>query len=241
MAFNTHADYSPLALAYVEETRVGNWFLNTDVWAVHVVRRALYDLLPLIPDRRPFYPVVLDAGCGWGRSFRFLNRLFCPQHLIGIDINTDLIGAAAARAAQEGVAVDLRQGDASRLDLPDESVDLIFCHQTFHHLVDQEGAIAEFHRVLKPSGLLLFAESTQVYIESWIIRLLFRHPMEVQKTASGYLGLIRGAGFFVREEAISCPYLWWSQPDLGIREKLFGATPRSFDEETLLNLVAVRR
>ena len=226
MAFNTRADYSPMAaLAYVEETRVGNWFLNTDVWAVHVVRRALYDLLPLIPDRRSFYPVVLDAGCGWGRSFRFLNRLFCPQHLIGIDINPDLIAAAAARAAQEGVTVDLRQGDVSRLDLSDESVDLIFCHQTFHHLIDQEAAIAEFRRVLKPSGLLLFAESTRVYIESWIIRLLFRHPMEVQKTASGYLALIRDAGFIVGEEAISCPYLWWSQADLGI-ERSCSVLPR---------------
>src|ERR1700742_1811021 len=58
---------------HVEETRLGIWFLGTDVWAVHVVRRALRDLLRLMPDRRTHhFPVVFDAGCGWGRALCFL-------------------------------------------------------------------------------------------------------------------------------------------------------------------------
>ena len=85
---------------------------------------------------------------------------------------------------------------------------MVFCHQTFHHIVDQHKAIREFHRVLKPSGILLFAESTRKYIHSWLIRTLFRHPMDVQKSASEYLELIRKAGFEVPEKAISLPYLW---------------------------------
>jgi ubiquinone/menaquinone biosynthesis C-methylase UbiE len=227
---------------HVDETRLGIWFLGTDVWAVQVVRRALRDLLRLMPDRRTHrFPVVLDAGCGWGHGLRFLKQYFRPDQLIAIDIDAALVARAKQRAAAEGLSVDLRVGDVSRLDLADESVDLVFCHQTFHHLVAQERALAEFRRVLRPGGLLLFAESTRVYIESWIIRLLFRHPMEVQKSAPEYLALIRGAGFEVSDNALSCPYLWWSQPDLGIKERLRGPKPRSFDEETLLNLVARRR
>ncbi|HEX3972868.1 MAG TPA: class I SAM-dependent methyltransferase [Stellaceae bacterium] len=227
---------------HVEETRLGIWFLGTDVWAVHVVRRALRDLLRLMPDRRTHrFPVVLDAGCGWGRALRFLKHYFHPDQLIGIDIDTALVARAKQRAAAEGLVAELRVGDVVHLDIADESIDLIFCHQTFHHLVDQERALAEFRRVLRPGGLLLFAESTRVYIESWIIRLLFRHPMEVQKSASEYLALIRSAGFEVPDTAVSCPYLWWSQPDLGIKERLRGPQPHSFDEETLLNLVARRR
>jgi ubiquinone/menaquinone biosynthesis C-methylase UbiE len=185
--------------------------------------------------------VVLDAGCGWGRALRFLKHYFHPDQLIGIDIDTALVARAKQRAAAEGLVAELRVGDIVHLDIADESIDLIFCHQTFHHLVDQERALAEFRRVLRPGGLLLFAESTRVYIESWIIRLLFRHPMEVQKSASEYLALIRSAGFEVPDTAVSCPYLWWSQPDLGIKERLRGPQPHSFDEETLLNLVARRR
>ena len=165
---------------HVEETRIGIWFLGTDVWAVHVVRRALRDLLRLMPDRRSHrFPVVLDAGCGWGRALRLLKQYFRTDQLIGIDIETALVKRAQQRAAAEGLAVDLRVGDVSRLDLADESVDLIFCHQTFHHLVDQERALAEFHRVLRPGGLLLFAE-----IDPGLYRIL-AHPAAVPSSDGG--------------------------------------------------------
>ena len=125
--------------------------------------------------------------------------------------------------------------------IPDRSVDMVFCHQTFHHLIDQNTALAEFHRVLKPGGLLLLAESTRKYIHSWIIRLLFRHPMDVQRNAEEYLSMIRGAGFSLAPGAISYPYLWWSRGDFGITERLFGVKSPTVREETLVNLVAIRR
>src|SRR6202012_6207809 len=117
--------------------------------------------------------------------------------------------AAKVRTAS-GAAAEVVAADSSALPLPDASVDLVFCHQTFHHLVDQDAALAEFFRVLKPGGTLLFAESTRKYIHSWIIRLLFRHPMEVQKTAEEYLAMVRGAGFEGAPAASSYPSLWWS-------------------------------
>ena len=38
-------------------------------------------------------------------------------------------------------------------------------------------AVRGFHRVLKPGGMLLLTESCRRYILSWLIRILFRHPM----------------------------------------------------------------
>ena len=227
--------------SHVPESRFGIWFLGTETWAVHVLERAVNDLGCLIRDRQPSYPVIVDVGCGSGRSFKLLRDRFAPQRLIGIDIDPAMLAVAAAEAARHGVAVDFKQGTSSRLPLPNQSVDMVFCHQTFHHLIDQESAIGEFHRVLKPGGLLLFAESTKAYIDSWMIRLLFRHPMEVQKTAPEYLALIRAAGFDVDPRSISYPYLWWSRADLGIMERWFGVMPPAIRDETLINLVAVRR
>jgi ubiquinone/menaquinone biosynthesis C-methylase UbiE len=128
----------------------------------------------------------------------------------------------------------------SNIQLEDNSIDLLFCHQTFHHLIDQERAIREFYRLLKPGGILLFAESTRRYIHSWIIRLLFRHPMDVQKTAPEYLQLVRDAGFNVPDTAISYPFLWWSREDLGMMETILRIAPPKDREETLINLIATK-
>jgi ubiquinone/menaquinone biosynthesis C-methylase UbiE len=158
---------------------------------------------------------------------------------VGLDPDSSLQAHLAQAATQCRSTVEFELANASDTRLPGCAFDLVFCHQTFHHIVDQERAILEFHRVLKPGGVLLFAESTRRYIHSWIIRLLFRHPMHVQKTAEQYIALIRGAGFELPPERISFPYLWWSRPDLGILEKL-GYPPSPDREETLVNAVAVR-
>jgi SAM-dependent methyltransferase len=225
---------------YVPETRFGMWFLKSDIWEQHVLNRALKDLDRLILDRRECYPVIVDVGCGWGMAFRLLSERFKPQRMIGIDIEPGMIAAAAANVAGQGLQVEFHRSSGARLPLQDESVDMVFCHQTFHHLIDQHTALREFHRVLRPNGLLLFAESTRKYINSWIIRMLFRHPMEVQRSAAGYIGMILDAGFTVDSGSLSFPYLWWSRADLGLLERVFGVQPAPGHEETLVNLVAVR-
>jgi ubiquinone/menaquinone biosynthesis C-methylase UbiE len=230
----------PAAAPHVEETRFGKWFLRTETWRVHVLERAITDLVRLIPERKPSYEVVVDVGCGSGYSLPKLAQRFGPRELIGVDIDPEMLAAARAEAGKAGVEARLVEASSSRMPLPDGHADLLFCHQTFHHLVEQEAALAEFLRVLKPGGILLFAESTRRYIHSWIIRALFRHPMEVQRTAPEYLQMLRAAGFVVPESAVSYPYLWWSREDLGIMERWFGVQPPADREETLLNLVAVK-
>ncbi|MFC5475086.1 class I SAM-dependent methyltransferase [Paraherbaspirillum soli] len=225
---------------HVPETAFGIWFLQTKVWTWHVLERAIKDVERLIPARRESYPVVVDVGCGWGRSLPKLQRRFAPQRLIGLDVDPNMLEKSAAEAAAAGIQVELIHGSSSSLPFEDNSVDLLFCHQTFHHLIEQEQAIQEFFRVLKPGGILLFAESTRRYIHSWIIRLLFRHPMDVQKTAPEYLALIRNTGFEVADEAISYPYLWWSREDLGLVETCLRIKPPRDREETLINLVATK-
>ncbi|HJT09067.1 MAG TPA: class I SAM-dependent methyltransferase [Stellaceae bacterium] len=238
--FVTTADSDEPPSAHVPETRFGTWFLGTETWVIYVLQCAVADLERLIPNRQPSYPVIVDAGCGWGRSFKLLNERFAPQRLIGVDIDPAMIEAAAAETARHGLAVEFRQGSSARLPLASCSADMVFCHQTFHHLVEQESAMSEFYRVLKPGGVMLFAESTKTYIESWMIRLLFRHPMHVQRSAAEYLAMIRAAGFAIDPRSISYPYLWWSRSDLGLKQRLLGIAPPADRDETLINVVAVR-
>lgn len=226
---------------YVHETRFGFWFLGTYTWTHRVVAVALDDLKGLIHKPRASYPVILDAGCGQGKAFKALAERFHPERIVGVDVDEAGLDAADREANTHGIRVELLDRDCADTGLPDASVDMVFCHQTLHHLARQEETLAEFHRVLKPGGLLLVAESTREYIGSWVIRLLFRHPMHVQKSAEGYLQLIRSAGFEFDGKNVSYPYLWWSRAaDFGLLERwhIKAPPPPGKRKETLVNVVA---
>ncbi|MBF6036066.1 class I SAM-dependent methyltransferase [Pseudomonas sp. P155] len=230
-----------LSDSYVEETRFGFWFLRSHTWQHHVLRVAINDLRGLFSEALPQNPVLLDAGCGQGKSFGHLRQTFAPQRLIGVDADPHSLELSGEEAARLDLEVELIGSDCATLNVADASVDLLFCHQTFHHLVEQEKALAEFYRVLKPGGYLLFAESTEAYIDTWVIRWLFRHPMHVQKSAAQYLQMIRGQGFEFGEGNVSYPYLWWSRSkDFGLLERFGLRKPKPFGEreETLVNVVA---
>ena len=228
-----------LAQAHVPESNFGKWFLRSHTWTNYVLEVAMDDLSKLLNNDKAAYDVIADVGCGYGRSLKKINERFNPKKLIAIDIDPEMIAATKKEVAIEQLSnVDYVCCSSSMIELEDNSVDMLLCHQTFHHLIYQEQAISEFLRILKPGGVLLFAESTKRYIHSFIIKLLFRHPMKVQKTADEYLKLVRDAGFYVADDKISYPFLWWSREDLAIKENLFGISPPTEREETLINLIA---
>lgn len=231
----------PVSPTYVEETRFGFWFLQSHVWQHHVLRVAINDLLRLVGEPLPQAEVLLDAGCGQGRSFRLLQQAFAPARMLGLDADPHSLDCSRREAEQLDLEVELVASDCAAIDLPDNSVDLLFCHQTLHHLVEQEKALAEFWRVLKPGGRLLLAESTKYYIDTWVIRWLFRHPMHVQRSAQQYLDMLAAQGFEFTDDDVSYPYLWWSRSrDFGLLERwgLMRPKPVGQRDETLLNVVA---
>lgn len=224
---------------YVEETRFGAWFLGTDMWLHFVIKVAVLDLTRLMGARKRAYPVVVDVGCGRGQALRLLKMFFRASRLVGVDMDAHGLDVARRRVARHRLEVELLENACTKIDLPDASVDLVFCHQTLHHLVHQEKALDELYRILKPGGVLLLSESTREYIHSWVIKLLFAHPMDVQKTSDEYLALLRRHGFEFDDDNVSYPYLWWSRWDFGILEAL-GIPPRKQGErvETLVNVAA---
>jgi SAM-dependent methyltransferase len=226
------------SLAFVPETRFGVWFLTTAVWRIHVLGVALDSLQALAPEL-PRGGTILDIGTGLGHSLGALAERFQPERIHALDPDPAFPAKAATSLAACPVPVTVHRSHAEAMDLPDASVDLVFCHQSLHHIVGQEQALGEMFRVLKPGGHLLLAESTRRYIRSWIIRPLFRHPMQVQRTAPQYLDLLRAAGFQVQPDRVQTPYLWWSRPDLGFLEWIGRPVP-AVREETLLNVVACK-
>ncbi len=139
----------PSTVPFVPETAFGIWFLRTHTWEHHVLRVAINDLKRLIDTPLPAAPVIVDVGCGQGISFRLLADAFKPRRIVGIDYHEPSLALAAnaAQACRDKVAdIELLHGDCAELPLPDASADIVFCHQTFHHLVEQDRALAEFRR-----------------------------------------------------------------------------------------------
>ncbi len=230
---------APEKLRWVKETRFGRWFLGTHVWSRYVVEVALRDFFNLLPAeaRRPRR--ILDAGSGPGVSLPILDRHFSPELIIGMDINPQEVLRSSAQAKNCRARVEVRRGDATAIDLPDGSVDLVLCHQLLHHVVRQEDVLRELYRVLVPGGTLLVAESCRDFIHSAPVRLLFRHPNEVQRTAAEYQQLVRQAGFIFGPEHVRTSTPFWSLTDWGFRYKLGWPRP-AHAEPTEVTLVAFK-
>jgi len=144
-------------LDWVHESAFGKWFLNTRTWVNRVLQIALNDLVNHMDDPNKPFPVILDVGVGFGKSLRGLDHQFHPEKIIGLDVDSAIIEEAREHARQCNAKVEFLISNAARIKLPDSSVDMVFCHQTFHHIVDQESAIKEFYRVLKPGGTVIIA------------------------------------------------------------------------------------
>lgn len=224
---------------FVPETKFGQWFLGTNTWARYVVTDAMRELVQLMPrDARPARR-ILDAGSGPGVSLGLLEEIFQPEEIIAIEADPHEVGRSRAAAKRCRCQIEVRYGDAARTRLESGSVDLVLCHQTLHHVIDQEGTLAEFHRVLAPGGVLLLAESCREFIMSSSVQWLFRHPNHVQKSAAEYQALVRAGGFVFGPENVRVSIPYWSRPDWGLLRRL-GWRSRNPEEPTQVTLAALR-
>ena len=206
---------------WVSETAFGKWFLGTDTWLRYVLAHAVADLDALAGSTLPRPPHrLMDAGCGQGAAFALLQSHFAPREVLGVDVDATLLERAGAAAAAAGTPVRLLHASAAQLPLPDAHVDVVFCHQLIHHVARQADVLRELHRVLIPGGVLLLSESCKVFIDSWPVRWFFRHPPGVQRTAEGYMDLVRDAGFTFDLAQVHAHAPWWSLPDLGLGRRL---------------------
>ena len=98
---------------------------------------------------------VLDVACGTGNTSIPLAR--GGALVTGVDIATNLLEQARARAAAEGLEIIFEEGDAEQLPYPDGSFDAVVTMFGAMFAPRHELVAAEFARVLKPGGLLAMA------------------------------------------------------------------------------------
>jgi SAM-dependent methyltransferase len=101
---------------------------------------------------------MLELGPGPGAATRWLRHRV--KRLVALELDPD----AAERLANElaGTNVTVRVGDSTRVPFPDASFDSVGCFTMLHHLPtahEQLRTLCEAHRVLRPGGVLVGADS----------------------------------------------------------------------------------
>ncbi len=99
--------------------------------------------------------LVTDIGCGPGAYHSRLSANGCT--VIAVDGSFGMVQEARAQATQQMLTVDPLQANAEHLPLADASVDRLMANHMLYHVPNQEAALAEMRRVLKPGGVVMLA------------------------------------------------------------------------------------
>ena len=103
---------------------------------------------------------VLEIGPGTGYYTLDLARWIGPEGVVEIfDLQQEFLDHTMRRATEHGVAnVAPTQGDATALPYADGSMDGVVLTAVLGEIPDQDAALAEIARVLKPGGRLVVGE-----------------------------------------------------------------------------------
>jgi malonyl-CoA O-methyltransferase len=100
--------------------------------------------------------VIVDAGCGTGHASRALKRLYPRARVIALDIAPGMLRAAGQQRGRLR-RFDRVCADALRMPFGNASFDLIYSNLLLQWCNDPDAVFAEFGRVLRPGGLLVFS------------------------------------------------------------------------------------
>lgn len=106
-------------------------------------------LMPWLPKKTDL--TVLDLGSGTGFFTDLLAGNY--QRVIGLDISKDMLHFAKSKRDDDILWIE---GDAHKIPLANESVDLIYSNLVIQWFNPLDVAINEMLRILKPGGLIIF-------------------------------------------------------------------------------------
>jgi ubiquinone/menaquinone biosynthesis C-methylase UbiE len=103
---------------------------------------------------------VVDVGSGAGfDSFIAAGQVGVSGEVIGIDMTPEMLTKSRRNAEELGAThVSFREGLAEALPVEDGWTDVVISNGVINLCADKQAALAEIHRVLRPGGVLQFAD-----------------------------------------------------------------------------------
>jgi SAM-dependent methyltransferase len=183
-----------------------------------------FDRLGLLPGDR-----VLDMGCGAGRhAFEMYRR---GGDVVAFDQDGDelagvleIFGAMREQGVVPlGAEADIKQGDALAMPFADEEFDRIIASEVLEHIPDDETAIAELVRVLRPGGTIA------VTVPRWLPeKICWALSDQYHQVEGGHVRIYTGDELVGKLQAAGLDYLgkdhahglhspyWWIKCAVGV-------------------------
>jgi len=133
---------------------------------------------------------ALVVGCGSGREAVALGRVL-GLDVTGIDI-VDRFDPEARQSAR------LLRGDATCLDFPDASFDLVYCYHALEHIRGPMLAVMEMGRVLRDDGLCWVGTPNRLRLVGYLVTPNATWQQQVQWNLQDWKARARGK--FTNEE-----------------------------------------
>ncbi len=94
---------------------------------------------------------IADIGCGEGF---LLKKILTGEKIVGIEISITAL-KRAKKILKTRNDINLIQGDAQKLPIPNDYFDIILCSEMLEHVPDTRIVLNEFNRILNKSGILV--------------------------------------------------------------------------------------
>ncbi|CAG2120424.1 unnamed protein product [Medioppia subpectinata] len=107
------------------------------------------------------YPLVMDIGCGPGNTAKLLAKELNPEHIVGVDIDSDMIAFAKQHNAMantdyyvQDISQEWNQWDKSLQKLAGK-VSVIFSNYALHWVPESEIAAQNMAKLLSNNGIIV--------------------------------------------------------------------------------------
>lgn len=110
----------------------------------------------------PRNAVILDVGCGGGRTLRRLAAVAPEGKVVGLDYSAASVAVSRETNVQdiEIGRVQIGQGSVAALPFPDGAFDIVTAAETHYYWPDLPANVREILRVLKPGGTFALIAET---------------------------------------------------------------------------------
>ena len=140
---------------------------------------------------------IADVGAGSGFMAHLFSRIVGPSGKVyAVDINPSLLEHIDQAARDKGLAnLETVLGTERSVELPADSVDIVFVCDTYHHFEYPKNSLASIHRALRPGGQLVVVDFERIegVSRDWILG-------HVRASKEVFAAEIEAAGFALVNE-----------------------------------------